>query len=203
MIKRTMMPTLTLMGLTALLACVLSGPASAQEDPPGFAGPPDEAATGPGPGWGHGGRGPMGPGRGGFRGFGGMGPGGHGPEGLHLALRELDLSESQREEIRTIFESERDQVQAQHERMRARAAELEVQIESDPSDAESVRAKATAVAALGVEMAVHRASQVGRVRAVLTPEQLTELERMKAERQAFRDERREHFEGRRGPRAKP
>lgn len=135
-----------------------------------------------------------------------MGPGGPGgprAHGLRFALRKLDLSESQRQEIKTIFEIEREQVRAYHESTRALGAELHDQIEADPYNESAVRAKAAAVAALGVEIAVLRARQDGRVRDVLTPEQLDQLEQMKEKRQEFREERRERFEHRRERRSNP
>lgn len=120
-----------------------------------------------------------------------MSSGGPGPGRLGMALRRLDLSEGQREEIRAIFESERDSVQVNHEEMRALGAELEGQIEADPYDEEAVRAKAAGLAELRVEMAVLRARQLGQIREVLTPEQIDELKQMKGERKEFRNRRRE------------
>ncbi len=122
------------------------------------------------------------------------GPFGPPAEGLRFALRRLELSDQQREEIKTILEGERDQVEADHERMRALGAELREQIENDPYDEEAVRAKATAVASLRVEAAVVRARQFGQIRSVLTTEQLDQLEQMKEERSAFQGERRQRFE---------
>lgn len=130
-----------------------------------------------------------------------MHPGG--PGGLKMALRRLNLSESQREQIRAIFETGRGRVEANHERMRAVGAELREQIETDPFDEEAVRAKAEAVAAFQVEMAVLRARRSGRIRALLTPEQLDRLQQMRQERESFREERRERFEPREGPESGP
>ena len=145
-------------------------------------------------------RGPGGFGREGRMGVGGPGgPGG--PGGLMMALRGLDLSESQRAEIRNIFEQDRLEGEAHRETMRALGADLESQIETDPFDEEAVRAKAAAVASQGVEMAVLRARQMGQIRNVLTPEQLDRLAQMKEERKALREERRQRFERHREPRA--
>lgn len=134
--------------------------------------------------------------------FGGGGPGigqlgGRRAHSLRMALRQLDLSESQIEEIRAIFESERETARDNQERMRALSDELREQIEMDPYDEEAVRVKASAVAEIGVEMAVLRARQAGKVREVLTPEQVEELESLKSRREEFRRERRERFEERR------
>lgn len=157
----------------------------------------------PGPGWGRGGHRPLEPG---LMGLGLMGPGrpGGGRDGgLRMALRQLDLSESQRSEIRSIFESEREVARASHERMRLLGEELREQIEGDPFNEEAVRTRAAAVAEVGVEMAVVRARQVGQVLTVLTPEQTEELEQIKEHRKAFREERRDRFEQRRQRRSNP
>ena len=130
------------------------------------------------------------------------GPGAGGPRGLRMALRNLNLSDSQREEIRTIFEAGRGQVEANHERMRSLGAELHEQIETDPYDEDAVRAKAEAVAAFQVEMAVLRAHRSGRIRGLLTPEQLDQLRQKRERRESFREEwgqRRERFEPREEP----
>ena len=200
--------TILPLALIAILALGFApGPAGAQtaEEEPAFE---------PWAGGGHGGdgRGEPGPGR--------MGPGfgrgsGHGPGrsmmgpaglrfmdagGWHRAIWRLDLSESQKEEIKAIFESARDQVEANHEHMRALGEELRNQFENDPYDEGAVRAKAAVVADLQVEMAVLRAGQAGQVRDLLTPDQLDQLAQMKEEHKALRNKRRERLEQRRGQR---
>ncbi len=207
MTQRNTILTLTLGALAALLALGNPALATAQEEPPGLDEPRAEGRWGERPGWG-----PRGPGSGhhrGHRGPGigpgmrGMGPGGPGPHGLRFALRELDLSESQREQIKSIFEGEREEVRAHHEKMRALGQELQDQIENDPYNEAAGREKAAAAAAPGGEMAVLRARQTGQVRDVLTPEQLDKLELMKEERRTFREERRDRFERRREGWSKP
>ncbi len=182
--RRTMLP----LALIAVLALgVAPGQAVAQGEEPVF----EPGVGGPD---GYGGRGD----RRGGAGFGRRGRGGPGGGALHMALRNLDLSESQRGEIRTILEAERDRVSASHEQMRALGAELHEQIETDPYNEEAVRAKAAALASLRVEMAVLRARQAGQVRELLTPDQLDRLEQMKEKRRAFRGERHRRFEERKG-----
>lgn len=197
MTRRNTMLTATT-ALIALLAFGSSGPAAAQSEEPGIEEPSPQGPWGEKPGWERGrrgGRGHRGPGMG--------GPGAAGAHGLRFALRNLDLSEAQREEVRAIFENERDEVVAAHERMRALGEELRGQIETDPYDEDAVRAKAAAVASQSVEMAVLRARQSGQVRDVLTADQLDRLEQMKEQRQSFREERHERFERRRQQRSNP
>ena len=193
------MKTKTALALTlaAIMAIAgLPGPAGAQTDDP--AGPVFEEGFVDGDGWG------PGPG---FRGHRGMGyrmigpggPGGRGPHALRFALKNLDLSEAQWDDIKALFENERDQLESFHEQMRTLGSELMEQIESDPYDEETVRAKATALAELQVEIAVLRARRSGRIRKILSPEQLSQLEDMKNQRRSFRKQHHERFrEKRRG-----
>ncbi|MFQ5525302.1 MAG: Spy/CpxP family protein refolding chaperone [Thermoanaerobaculia bacterium] len=181
--------TMTSLILIAAVALVAPAPASAH-DPGSGRGRGSDIGHG-----GHAGYGLRGPGMRELQGFGG--PGAARAKGLRMALRHLDLSESQREEIKTIFEAEREAVEANHERMRSLANELRAQIENDPYDEEAVRAKAAALAEIGVDMAVLRARQAGQVMDVLGPDQREQLEQMKTRRDAFRQERRERFEQRR------
>ena len=196
--QRKTLPSLAL--IATLVLSVAPGRAVAQGEEPNFElgspsprGDRERGQRMPRPGFGRGGhgRGMMHPG----------GPGAGGPSGLRMALRNLNLSDSQREEIRTIFEAGRGQVEANHQQMRALGAELHEQIATDPYDEDAVRAKAAAVAAFQVEMAVLRARRSGEIRGLLTPEQLDELQQMKERRESFRDQRRERFERRRGPRS--
>lgn len=195
MVKSTRHFAAAVIGLLALGAWTVALPAGAQDEPY-VSGPErgDRNARAAGPG-GPMGRGRLGPGH-------GFGPGHDGGPGARMfALRQLDLSEEQRTEIHAILEQERDQAEAYREEMRSLRAQLEEQIETDPFDETAVRAKALALGALGVDMAVLRARQAGQVREVLTPEQLGELERLGAEREAFREQRRRRFERHRGPRS--
>lgn len=129
------------------------------------------------------------------RGHGHGGPGGMDRHRLeHLALR-LELSDGQREELRQAFE-ERHEVGAETRRalFDARQA-LREQIHADSFDEPAIRRAAAAVAALEADMAVERARQAQKLRAILTPEQVAELDRLRAER----GERGERRFGRRGP----
>jgi Spy/CpxP family protein refolding chaperone len=198
--RKTVLP----LALIAVLALgIAPGQVVAQNDEPAFepgaGGPCGDGELGDrdnrGPGFGRRGwdRGMVAPG----------GRGGPGTGGLRLAIRNLDLSESQGEQIRAIFEAERDRASASHQQMRLLGEELREQIETDPYNEEAVRTKAAALAALRVEMAVLRARQSGQVRDLLTPEQLDQLEQSKEKRRAFRDDRHRRFEERRGRRARP
>ena len=134
------------------------------------------------------------PGHGHMHGHGrGGGPGGMDGHRLeHLALR-LELSDGQRAELRQAFEA-RFEAGAETRRALFEARqELRRQIHADGFDEEAVRQAAAAVAALEADAAVDRARQAQKLRQILTPDQVAELERM-------RDERGERRFGKRGPR---
>lgn len=186
---RTVMAGLAMGVLGFALALTPTAPASAQSEKPEV-GSETEGARGDGE-WGFGRH---------FRGGPGLGAAMHGGPGrpgahdLRQVLRTLDLSDSQRQEIKAVFEGERDEFGQYRDRMRALGEELEGQIHANPYDEDAVREKATALASLGVEMAVLRARQIGDVRAVLTPEQFDRLEQTRQDRKAFRQERADRFE---------
>ena len=132
-------------------------------------------------------------------------PPGHGPHGggrgamdghrlEHLALR-LELSDGQREALREAF---RDRFEGGAEARRAlfeaRRA-LAERVHAETFDEAAIREAAGVVAALESDAAVERARQAQKLRQILTPEQLAELEEM-------RGERRGHRFGRRGPRGR-
>jgi Spy/CpxP family protein refolding chaperone len=105
----------------------------------------------------------------------------HGPMGMHgggpgMALRGLDLSEAQRDQI---FKIHYDQMPAMREQMKqVRHAREELMKASSAERFDDARAR-QAADALGKAvsaMAVMRAQTMNRVRAVLTPEQRSRLD---------------------------
>ena len=104
-----------------------------------------------GPGFGRG-RGPMGP-------LGG------------LPLRELNLTESQREQVRTIVESRESETRAIGERAMAAREALHAATTSPSFDEGLVRTRAAEVAALDADLAVAHARIFADVFQILTPEQ--------------------------------
>ena len=119
-------------------------------------------------------------------GKGGRGPGfmdGHRLE--HLALR-LELSDGQREELKAAF-SERFEAGAERRQamFEARRA-LRQAIHAESFDEAAIREAAAAVAALEADRAVERAKGAQKLREILTPEQLAELEQMREDRRSGR-----------------
>jgi periplasmic protein CpxP/Spy len=126
-------------------------------------------------------QGPPGPHRGGGDFRGGRGPGGRGGDGLGPLGRDLNLTDEQKAQIKTIRESFEAGTKELHEQMRALHEK-----EADPFTATfneaEVRAAAEARAKIDVELAVARAKMMSQIGGVLTAEQKTQLASRRNER---------------------
>lgn len=116
-------------------------------------------AQGPGP------RGPRG---------GQMGPGGpggpRGPMPVEL-IRGLDLSDAQRDQVRTIAESHREAFTEVAGKMRDARERLTAAVDADTVDEAAIRAASANVAAVMADEAVLRAKVRAEIFNILTPEQ--------------------------------
>ena len=122
------------------------------------------------------GRGMMGPGGPGMRG----GPGG--PFGMAgLPLRELDLTDAQREQVRAAVESHRDEQKAIGDRMRAAREALRDAIEADTFNEDAIRAAAAQIGAVEVDAAVLQAKIRAEIFALLTPEQVQKAKELRSQ----------------------
>jgi protein CpxP len=163
----TTMKRLGLAGAATVVAVSLAGGAfAAGQDNPG-------QAAGPGARQGRFG----GPGR-------AMGPGGPGgPGGGLMALRRLDLTDAQKEQVKTILDSHKDEAKALGEKiMKARVA-LDAAIAGATFDEATVRTRAAELAALEADGAVARARGYAEVYQILTAEQQTRLKEIQARMQ--------------------
>ena len=124
---------------------------------PGFGGPP--------PG------GPGGPGmrRGGPMGF-GFGPG----------FRELDLSDDQKAQLKTIAESHRDEFRAAGEKARAAHEGMRALVEADSINESAIRAKSGEIAAAEAELMILNAKVRQESMQILTSEQQQKLKELRA-----------------------
>ncbi|MGD9905612.1 MAG: Spy/CpxP family protein refolding chaperone [Vicinamibacterales bacterium] len=133
----------------------------------------------------------QGPGRGmmGRRGPGGPdGPGG----ALALPLRGLDLSESQREQVRTALDGHKAEFDAVRSRLQTARGALQAAVTAETFNEAAVRQAAIDVAAVEADGAVLRAKVHSEVWALLTPEQqqkARDLRAQRTERQAQARER--------------
>ena len=155
-------------GATVLALGVSAGLyASAQntnQDPPPF------RSGGPG--------GPGGPGRWGGPGRGGPG----GPMGmLPMFGREIGLTDAQRDQIKTIAASHKDEWKALADRARTAHDALNDAITADAIDEATIRQKSAEVASVDADMAVARAHAHAEVFQILTSDQKTQVKKMQAE----------------------
>jgi protein CpxP len=120
-------------------------------------------------------------------GFGGPGRGRGGPGGPMgplggLPLRELNLSESQREQVRAIVESREAETRAIGERAMAAREALHAATTAASFDEGLVRSKAAELATVEADMAVARARVYADVFQMLTPEQQAKAKELSGSR---------------------
>jgi protein CpxP len=128
------------------------------------------------------------------RGFHGEAPG----HALRM-LRELDLTEAQREQVRSVFEEvERSGVP---DRLREARESLQEAVESGADEA-TLRQHAAELGEAEGDAAVELARVRSRIQEILTPEQRQELEQLKAQAKERMEMHRRHREERRSGRSK-
>jgi protein CpxP len=169
--------TLAAVGLLIAGTAVLS----AQQGQP--AGPPGERP----------GRGPM-----------AMGRGPAGPLGaIGVALRQLDLTQGQRDQIKAIMESHKDEMKAIGERRRELRKAVEAAITADTVDASAIRNAHAELAQAMADGAVLRATIRHEVMQILTPEQKAKAETLKQLFETRRKVRAEQWRQRMQARPRP
>jgi len=125
---------------------------------------------------------------------GGFGRGHRGPGGFArggLELRGLDLSDAQRQQIRTLHEQHREQTQAAAARLHTAMEAQRKAADAVPVDESAIRATTQELVEAQTELAIHRARLHAEVFALLTPEQKGQAEKIRAEREARRSQFRE------------
>jgi protein CpxP len=148
-------------------------------------------------------RGPGGPGGPGGR-FGGPGGFGRGGFGGPLAmLRQLDLTEEQRAQVKQVMDSHRDERRAVGAKLRAAHKAQQSAVTATPFDEQAVRTQAAELATLSADAAVLQAKVHSEVFAVLTPEQQAKAAELKAQRDARMSQVRERVRDRVKPRRQP
>ncbi len=130
--------------------------------------------------WGQGG--PQGPPQGppGMGGFGGPG----GPGGMGLPLRELNLTEEQKTQIKTIQDQAREDGMAVRDQLRLFAEQRRAIVNADTFNAETARDLATREASFNIDLNVKRMETENAVYNVLTAEQKVKLAELIKNRQA-------------------
>jgi len=163
MIKRPMQLAVGLVALTALAAVVAAAHASAQDQNT------NQPAT------------PF-MGRGAGR---GMGPGG--PMGiLPMLPRELQLTDSQKDQVKAIADSHGDEWRALSDRARTAHDAVNAAVTAETVDETTIRQKSAEAAAVDADIAVARAHAHAEVWQLLTTDQKTKLKELQAQFSARR-----------------
>jgi protein CpxP len=132
-------------------------------------------------------------------GFGGPPPGGpggpgmrrpSGPMGFGPGFRELDLTDDQKAQMKTIADSHREQFQQAGEKVRAARQGMRALIESDSIDESAIRAKSAEIAAAEADAMILNAKVRQESLQVLTAEQLAKLKELRTARQDQMKQRR-------------
>ena len=125
--------------------------------------------------------------------FGGRGGrGGFGPGGL--ALNQLNLSDTQREQVREIRERFRAQTQQVAQRLNAAAEKQRQAIETLPVNETLITSATQDMTAAQVDMAIQEARLNSEIWSVLTPEQQAQATKLRADRKAQMEQRRQEFQ---------
>jgi periplasmic protein CpxP/Spy len=117
------------------------------------------------------------------------GPGG--PMGmLPMVARELNITDAQKAQIKTIADSHRDEWKALGDRARTAHQALQQAVTADTVDEGLIRQRSAEVAAVDADMAVARARAHAEVFQLLTPEQKTQAKTLQSQVQDRMKERR-------------
>lgn len=117
------------------------------------------------------------------------GPGG--PMGmLPMLARELNITDAQKAQIKTIADSHRDEWKALGDRARTAHQALQQAVTADTVDEGLIRQRSAEVAAVEADMAVARARAHAEVFQLLTPEQKTQAKTLQSQVQDRIKERR-------------
>jgi periplasmic protein CpxP/Spy len=102
---------------------------------------------------------------------------------LPILARDLNLTDAQKDQIRTVAESHRDEWKALTDRARATHEALQQAVTADAVDEALIRQRSAEVAAVEADLAVARARAHAEVFRILTPEQRAQaLEQAKQRR---------------------
>jgi periplasmic protein CpxP/Spy len=144
----------------------------------------------PGPFMGRGG-----PGR--FGGPGGRGgPGG--PMGMFPMLGRLNLTDAQREQVKSLLDSHRDETRALADKSETAHQALAAAVSAEQFDESAVRVRSADVAAVDADMAVLQARIHGEIWQILTPDQQKQARDLQTQMQ---QRRQDHQGGRTGGQA--
>jgi len=101
---------------------------------------------------------------------------------LPMLGRELNLTDAQRDQVKTIAQSHASEWQALAERERTTRTALNAVVTADTIDEAAIRQKSSEVAAVDADMAVARAHAHAEVMQILTADQKAQLKAMQSKR---------------------
>ena len=131
-------------------------------------------------------------------GFGGRGGRGFGPGGPGLVLNELNLTDAQREQVREIRDRYQEQIQTLSRRLGDLTAKQRQAIETVPVNETLITSATQDMTQAEVEVAIQEARINADIWSVLTPEQQAKATKLRAERKAQMEQRRQENQQRRG-----
>ena len=131
-------------------------------------------------------------------GFGGRGGRGFGPGGPGLVLNELNLTDAQREQVREIRDRYKEQIQTLSRRLGELTAKQRLAIETVPVNETLITSATQDMTQAEVEVAIQEARINADIWSVLTPEQQAKATKLRAERKAQMEQRRQENQQRRG-----
>jgi protein CpxP len=142
-------------------------------------------------------QGPGGPGGRGGR-FGASGPGGFGgPAGaIGLPVRELNLSDTQQDQIKDIVQRRRDEMRTAQDHLRAARDAQRKAVETVPVDEGAIRAVTQQLADAETDMAILQARVHSEVWSVLTPDQQAQAQKLESSRESRIQNREQRFQNR-------
>ena len=124
----------------------------------------------------------------------GRGPRGGGPRGFggaDLGLRGVDLTDAQKEQLRGIMESHKQEFEQVRTKMREAHQGLAAAVDAQTVDEATIRARSTTLATAMADEAILRAKVRAEVQGILTAEQLQKMQERKAEMQKRREGRKQ------------
>ena len=104
-------------------------------------------------------------------------------------MRELNLTEQQREQIRTLMQQSRETLRPRMDALAAERKKLREIMDTDPVNPGAITAQTQRVAQLEAELNVARAQERAKVEAVLTPEQRAKWREMREQRREKAEEK--------------
>jgi protein CpxP len=123
--------------------------------------------------------------------------GARGPSGSMFALQALNLTDTQREQVKEIRERYREQGRALSQRLREAADKQRQAIETLPVNETLITSATQDMTQARVDVAIQEARLHAEVWSVLTPEQQAQATKLRAERKARMEARRQEFQQRR------